>query len=124
MTKGHKSLRVLCGSVFQQCGGGREGGSDKRTYRAIRRQPKIDINIVISGKFCPLAIFNIFFRRGMFQVMCFVNDGWHSLFFPWAQHFSRSLCKTDQKWKTDQKTHKWFLCSNQGEWVVYIMPYY
>ena len=27
--KGHKSLRVLCGSVFQKCLGGREVGSHK-----------------------------------------------------------------------------------------------
>ena len=46
--KGYKSLRVLYGSVFQQCGGGRERGSqsvskwvsDKVTYWAVWGQLK------------------------------------------------------------------------------------
>ena len=37
---GHKSLRVLCGSVFQKC----LGVSHKGTYRAVRGLLKIFVN--------------------------------------------------------------------------------
>ena len=39
--KGHKSLRVLYGSVFQQCVGVSQLVSDKVTYRAVWGQLKI-----------------------------------------------------------------------------------
>ena len=39
--KGHKSLRVLCDSVFQQCVVVSQSVSDKVTYRAVWGQLKI-----------------------------------------------------------------------------------
>ena len=60
-----------------------------RNTKRQRQRPKSDINWSYQGSFTLLRYFYIFFRRGMFQVLSIVNDGWHSVFFHWGQHFCR-----------------------------------